>query len=43
MARRYALPLCLALLVAGCTSIGPSTVRRDRLDYADAMADASKR
>jgi len=34
--------LCL-LLVAACTSIGPPTVRRDRLDYADAMADASKR
>jgi hypothetical protein len=34
---------CLALLIAGCTSIGPATVRRDRLDYADAMADASKR
>jgi hypothetical protein len=37
------LPFCLALLIAGCTSIGPPTVRRDRLDYADAMADASKR
>ena len=34
---------CLSLLIAGCTSIGPPTVRRDRLDYADAMADASKR
>jgi hypothetical protein len=35
---------CLALLaLVGCTSIGPPTLRRDRLDYADAMADASKR
>ena len=43
MPRRHALLLCLSLLVAGCTSIGPPTVRRDRLDYADALADASKR
>ena len=34
---------CLSLLIAGCTSIGPPTVRRDRLDYADAMAADSKR
>jgi hypothetical protein len=35
---------CLVLLgLIGCTSIGPPTLRRDRLDYADAMADASKR
>jgi hypothetical protein len=43
MLRRHALPLCLALLIAGCTSIGPPTLRRDRLDYGDALADASKR
>jgi hypothetical protein len=43
MPRRHALLLCLSLLIAGCTSIGPPTLRRDRLDYADAMADASKR
>ena len=42
MLGRYAL-LCLALVIAGCTSIGPPTLRRDRLDYADALADASKR
>ena len=41
--RRPPLLLCLSLLIAGCTSIGPPTLRRDRLDYADAMADASKR
>jgi hypothetical protein len=37
------LPFCLPLLIAGCTSIGPPTVRRDRLDYANAVVDASKR
>jgi hypothetical protein len=41
--RQFVLLFCLCLLVVGCTSIGPATVRRDRLDYADAMADASKR
>jgi hypothetical protein len=40
---RHGVPLLCLLLIAGCTSIGPPTVRRDRLDYADAMADASKR
>jgi hypothetical protein len=43
---RHRSPLlpCLVLLgLIGCTSIGPPTLRRDRLDYADAMADASKR
>jgi hypothetical protein len=39
----HVLRLCLALLIAGCTSIGPPTLRRDRLDYAHALADASKR
>jgi hypothetical protein len=39
----HALLLCLSLLIAGCTSIGPATVRRDRLDYAVALADAAKR
>lgn len=40
---RHALLLCLSLLIAGCTSVGPPTLRRDRLDYADALADAAKR
>lgn len=36
--------LCLALLaLASCTSIGPATVRRDRLDYSEALAEAAKR
>jgi hypothetical protein len=29
--------------LAGCTSIGPATVSRDRLDYAAALAEAAKR
>ena len=41
MPGRRALLLCLSLLIAGCTSIGPPTLRRDRLVYADALADAS--
>jgi hypothetical protein len=39
-------PLVLWLVVptlVGCSSIGPATVSRDRLDYAAALADASKR
>jgi len=44
MRRRLPLLSCLVLLgLIGCTSIGPPTLRRDRLDYADALADASKR
>jgi hypothetical protein len=44
MPRRSRLLPCLVLLgLIGCTSIGPPTLRRDRLDYADALADASKR
>jgi hypothetical protein len=36
--------LCLALLgLASCSSIGPATVRRDRLDYSEALAEAAKR
>jgi len=42
--RRSPLLSCLVLLgLIGCTSIGPPTLRRDRLDYADALADAAKR
>ena len=29
-----------AALVAGCTSIGPGSVPRDRIDYAGAIADS---
>ena len=36
--------LCLLLLgLASCASIGPATVRRDRLDYSEALAEAAKR
>jgi hypothetical protein len=44
MRHRLRLLSCLVLLgLIGCTSIGPPTLRRDRLDYADALADAAKR
>jgi hypothetical protein len=44
MVRRLFLMLGLLLPgLAGCTSIGPATVSRDRLDYAAALADAAKR
>ena len=43
MSRPRLLPCFLLFCLIGCTSIGPPTLRRDRLDYADAMADASKR
>ncbi|HEX5077592.1 MAG TPA: hypothetical protein VFV80_00475 [Geminicoccaceae bacterium] len=44
MVRRAVLALWLALPgLVGCSSIGPATVSRDRLDYAAALADAAKR
>lgn len=39
--RRLAYGL-VALTVAGCSSIGPRTVPRDRVDYANAMSDSWK-
>lgn len=43
MVRRLLLVLALVPGLAACTSIGPATVSRDRLDYAAALADAAKR
>jgi hypothetical protein len=31
------------LVLSGCASIGPATVRRDQVDYADAVSEAAKR
>ena len=44
-ARRAAqLPAVLLLLAAaGCTSVGPSTVPRDRFDYSQAITESWKR
>jgi hypothetical protein len=44
MVRPLLLVLCLTLPgLSACSSIGPATVSRDRLDYAAALAEASKR
>ena len=44
MVRRFLLVLSLVVPgMASCTSIGPATVSRDRLDYAAALAEAAKR
>jgi hypothetical protein len=34
--------ILMALVAAGCTSIGPGTVRRDRLDYISAIGESWK-
>lgn len=39
---RMAAPFALAIAVAGCSSIGPSTVPRDRTDYLSALANSWK-
>jgi hypothetical protein len=42
--RGLCVALCLGLLgLAGCTSLGPATIRSDRNDFAEAIADAAKR
>jgi hypothetical protein len=44
MTRRPALLLWAAMLaLSSCASIGPATVRRDQVDYADAVSEAAKR
>jgi hypothetical protein len=35
--------LLLAILLAGCSGIGPKTVTRDRLEYVSAISDSWKR
>jgi len=40
---RGVLPLCLLLALGGCMSIGPDTIRRDRVSYGDAVDEAAKR
>ena len=39
---RLTLALAIAIVVAGCQTIGPGSIHRDRLDYADAIADSWK-
>ena len=39
---RLVVALVLASLVAGCASIGPATIKRDRTDYSGAMANSWK-
>ena len=34
---------CLALSLAGCHSVGPGTVSRDRSEYATSIAESWKR
>ena len=41
MARRL-IPAVLVLSIAACSSIGPGTVPRDRVDYAEAIGDSWK-
>jgi hypothetical protein len=39
---RLIVVLALALLLAGCASIGPATIKRDRTDYSGSMASSWK-
>jgi hypothetical protein len=43
MLHRQLILLCMAVVLASCASIGPSSVRRDQVDYADAVGEAAKR
>ncbi len=40
---RLLFPAAIALAVAGCASIGPASIVRDRVDYSDSIADSWKR
>ena len=39
---RLTLVLVAAIALAGCKAIGPGSVQRDRLDYANAIGDSWK-
>jgi hypothetical protein len=41
--RQLAASVALALLVSGCSSVGPAILARDRFDYSSAVADSWKR
>jgi hypothetical protein len=43
MIRRQIILLCTTIVLGSCASIGPATVRRDQVDYADALGEAAKR
>ena len=46
MRRHFAGMVCLgavSLLIAGCRSIGPGTVARDRFDYSSSISESWKR
>lgn len=40
---QLAISVALALLVSGCSSVGPAILARDRFDYSSAVADSWKR
>jgi hypothetical protein len=42
MRKQVVLVVLIGFLVAGCTSIGPKTVPRDRFDYNQAISDSWK-
>src|SRR6185436_11753470 len=41
--QRIALMLLTAFVVAGCQSIGPGSIARDRFDYSDSISESWKR
>ena len=42
MLKHSVFPVLIAVLLAGCTAIGPQTVTRDRFDYNRAISDSWK-
>lgn len=43
MQLRLTLVIVAAIAVAGCKAIGPGSIQRDRLDYANAIGDSWKK